>query len=793
MDKALRLIGPRPALAPRRAETPAPWLALDHAPPPRGSAHRALLMLFAGTLLTSALLLFTVQPMVGKLTLPLLGGTPAVWNTCMVFFQGLLLAGYLYAHLATRYLTTGRHALLHGGLMLLPLFVLPIAEGAGSAPAATQHPALWLLGRLTMWVGLPFFVVSTTAPLLQRWFSRTDHPHAHDPYFLYTASNLGSLIALLGYPLLIEPMANLGLQGRMWMYGYIVLTVLAIACGAAAWRRTAGHEGRGQAAAALLERASDAAPSWRERGYWIFAAFVPSSLMLGVTTHITTDLAPMPLLWVVPLAIYLLTFVLVFARKPPITHALACRLMPLAIVPAGIFAVADPPIAGKLQLPIHLAAFFFAAMVCHGALAARRPRASRLTEFYLWMSVGGVLGGLMNAMVAPVLFDREFGLWTALAAGLGPIMDRVISPVLLDKFVEYPAAMLLACLLLPRATPSGGRSRYGLVIPLAIAAATSAAFLWNDLGGGPRRLLPYLLPVMLCLCLVRRPARMTATLALVMLCSSVLATTDKGDLRHASRNFFGGKRVYANKDGYHVFYHGQTTHGFQHPGRPAEPLAYYHRSGPAADIFAAHPAQAGDRRVALIGLGIGAMAAYADRGDRFTFFEIDPQVEDIAADRRLFTFLDDCRGDADVVLGDGRLRLREFPDETFNLVVLDAFSSDAIPVHLLTREAIALYLSKLAPGGALVFHVSNNYLDLAPLLARLAEDAGLVARIRRDHDIPREDLAAGRSPCEYVILARTPADLGAVADDLRWTPMPSAPATPLWTDDFSNVLSVIRW
>ncbi len=788
IDKALRLIGPQAAPAARRADPTAPRPALTRAAPDRGGSHRALLFLFAATLLGSALLLFTVQPMVGKLTLPLLGGTPAVWNTCMVFFQALLLAGYLYAHLATRSLTTGRHALLHGGLMLLPLLVLPIGHDAGSTPAATAHPALWLLGRLTLWVGLPFFVVSTTAPLLQRWFSRTDHPHAHDPYFLYAASNLGSLIALLGYPLVVEPLADLALQGTLWTGGYIVLMAMVTACGACAWRM-------GVPAAATSSRVApepaDGVASWRQRAGWVFAAFVPSSLMLGVTTHITTDLAPMPLLWVVPLAIYLLTFVLVFARKPAVSHAMACRIMPLVIIPAGVFAVADPPIPGKLQLPIHLAAFFFAAMVCHGELAARRPRASRLTEFYLWMSVGGVLGGLMNALVAPILFDRERAVWSVAAQWLGPMMDRVVSPVLLDKFVEYPAAMLLACLLLPRKAAGGWRSVSGFVVPLAITAATCAAFLWNDLGGGPRMLLPYLLPVILCLPLARRPGRMTLTLALVMLASSVLATTDKGELRYASRNFFGGKRVYANHDGFHVFYHGQTTHGFQHPERRSEPLAYYHRSGPAADVFSA--AAQGPLRVGLIGLGIGAMAAYAEPGDRFTFFEIDPQVEAIAAESGLFTFLADCRGDADVILGDGRLRLREFPDGGFDLLVLDAFSSDAIPVHLVTREAIAVYLEKLRDGGLLVFHVSNNYLDLAPLVARLAEDAGLVARIRRDHDVPREDLAAGRSPCEYIVLARRAEDFGTIANDERWTPLTPTPAAPLWTDRFSNVLSVIRW
>jgi spermidine synthase len=723
-------------------------------------------------LLLSAFLLFCVQPMIAKMILPLLGGSPSVWNTCMVFFQAELLAGYYYVHLITSLTGFRRQAVVHAGLLLLPILVLPFSitpqEARSLSPDA--NPTGWLLGLLLVTVGGPFFVLSASAPLLKRWFSLTSHPAAKDPYFLYGSSNFGSMLGLLGYPLFIEPRFRLVHQSRGWAVGYGCLVVLVWACAAMAWRFGAA------AASGAVDGSIDTGPERlgiRRRLWWIALAFVPSSLMLGVTTYIATDLASVPLLWVIPLALYLLSFILVSARRPVIPHAWMCRLLPLLVALSLTVILFEATHPFWVIIPIHLVMFFVAAMVCHGELLIDRPMVGKLTSFYLCMSVGGVLGGLFNALVAPVVFDRV---------------------------VEYPLAIVLAalCRPVPRTAVETPRERQlDLLLPLGIGALTVGLIL------GVQALHPEMdrmgltlmfgAPMLLWYHTLHRPLRFGLGVGAIMLASG-LSPSVHGHVLHRERDFFGVVRVTRSPDAaYNLLLHGSTIHGLQsrEPSRRREPLTYYHRTGPAGQIFQAVPR----RNVAVVGLGAGSLTSYAGPGQRWTYYEIGPAIERIARDPRYFTYLRDCRASTlEVVLGDARLQLRTAPEVGYGLIVLDAFSSDAIPMHLLTREALGLYRRKLTPDGAIAFHISNRFLDLAPVLGALARDSGLVSRVRYDINPSVAEQQMGKSPSIWLVMAHRDADLGPLATDPVWVAPRVRPDEPVWTDDFSNIIEhfVIR-
>jgi hypothetical protein len=753
--------------------------------------------LFALAIFVSALLLFVVEPMVGKMLLPLLGGTPGVWNTCLVFFQAVLLAGYLYSHLSTAWLGVRRQAVLHVVILALPFLALPIVVPADLVPAdsSSDQPALWVLRVLVMTVGLPFFVVSTSGSLLQRWFAGTGHRGARDPYFLYAASNFGSLLALLAYPFLIEPLLPLARQSWEWSVGYGGFVLLAVACALALWRSPAEE--------APAKETADAPPASAERltagrrTRWVLLAFVPSSLLMGVTTHLSTDIAAIPLLWVVPLALYLLSFILVFASKPPLRHTLMTRLLPPAVVLLTVFLASGASDPIWLVIPLHLVTFFIAAMVCHGELARDRPSAAHLTEFYLWLSVGGVLGGLFNALFAPVAF-RFVGL------------------------VEYPLALVLACVLRPAPRPVK-RDRADALLPAGVGVVTvGLLFLVQALGlpAGPvRTLLSFGVPALAVYTFAERPLRFALGIGALMVVGGLpLLPNPRGKELYFERNFFGFVRVFERAEGepnnlFHEFVHGTTIHGrqSQDPGRRLEPTAYYFRTGPMGDIFAQFDATAERRRAAgstndvcIAGLGAGGLCCYRldpqhqprHAGQKWVFYEIDPAVERVARDPNYFTFLRDCFPDGpqfcQVDLGDARLRMRDAPDHGFGLIILDAFSSDSVPVHLLSQEALRLYRTKLAKHGILVFNISNRYLNLKPVLAGLAADAGLVYRNRDDlAPIPPEEKRLGKTNSQWVVMAEGEDDIPDLAKSPRW--VPNTGPTTLWTDDFSNLLGLVMW
>jgi len=729
------------------------------------AATRVLVPLFAATLFLSSFLMFTVEPMVARQMMPILGGVPMVWNGCVVFFQAVLLAGYGGAHVMTQRLAAPVRLLVYAGLAVLPVAFVRLGVDAASATQATQAPLSWLLVALLTSVGPLFLVLAVSASVLQATFASTRHESARDPYFLYPASNAGSLVALMAYPTVVEPLLGLSRQARVWTIGYGVFVLLVLACAVAA---RFALTGRGAVASSdAAETATTETITWQRRARWCLLAAVPSSLMLGVTTALTTDLAPVPLLWVAPLALYLLTFVAAFGKTGERETRVTARALPLLLlaVSAAMLLGQRPPIVGALLL--HLVPFLAAAMLCHGMLAKDRPSPRHLTEFYFWLAFGGMAGGLFNTLLAPVLFSRV---------------------------LEYPLALIAVAFLRPSDPARGKPTLLEHALPVAAAAIAGALIF------GPWTSTPPALLVALAACIgvtwLRR--RHTATLAMVtgvFLLASPWDNLSTERPLYAERTFYGTYRVTNQTgSGYRLLRMGTTLHGLQNwePGRLREPLSYYHGTGPFGHLMAAVPRMREPGAVAAIGLGVGTLSAYAWPGQEWTFYEIDPAVERIARDERYFTFLAMCGNRCRVELGDARLSLAARRDAPYHLIVLDAFSSDAIPVHLLTQEAMAVYLSRLAPHGVLAFHISNRHLVLSPIVARLAAHHRLTARQFRDLQVPGRPWAGDKAESNWVMMARSPEDLGDLMRDSRWTPPRIVVGANLWTDDFSNIFEVMN-
>ena len=731
-------------------------------------------LLYSLALLVGAALIFLLEPMVGKFMLPSLGSTPEVWTTTVLFFQVALLAGYGYAHLTSR-LPPRRQALLQLGLLALAALVLPIGV-PDARPPGEGNPIPWLLGVLAITAGPPFVVLAANGPMLQRWLAGSRHRAGRDPYFLFAASNGGSLLGLLAYPLLVERELTLDGQGEVWAAGYGLAAALVLGSAVVLWRASA---------APAPEPAASPPIDWRRRLLWLALAAVPSSLMLGTTTYLTRDLSPVPLLWVIPLALYLLTLVVAFA---PGANAERLALWGRRLLPGVAILVAYTLAIGAQQplfflVALHLTGLVVAGLLCHARLAAGRPGAERLTEYYLWVALGGALGGAVNALVAPVVFP-----------GL----------------VEYPLALVAACLLRP--APPKKRpdllefflrdarpTRYmDAVVPLLLGAVIAVIVLASreDDGGVPLEVRGVVVGVSLGLIVntSRRPVRFALALGAVLLAAQAGAVPGE-EVLDRDRSFFGIYRVVESEDGgLHELYDGTTLHGAQRfpdgggAARP-DPLTYYSRAGPAGQALASLPREA-TRRVAAVGLGAGALACHARPGDEYTFFEIDPVVARIAQNPSWFTYLRDC-GRPDVVLGDGRRSLAR-RDDRFGLIAIDAFNSDAIPVHLITREAIELYLERIVPRGAVMLHLSNRYLDLEPVLGNVARDLRLACRIER-HQPDEAQRDRGYSASVWALLAREPEHLGPLARDRRWHTCDDDPGAGTWTDDYSNLLGVVDW
>lgn len=749
-------------------------------------------IVWSATIFLSAFLLFLVQPMMAKMILPMLGGTPAVWNACMLFFQTTLLAGYGYVHLLNSWVVPRRQVFVHLVLLAVPLLLLPIGLPAGWTSPDKTNPVLWVLLLLTVAIGLPFFMLSTTAPLLQRWFSWTTHPSARDPYFMYAASNAGSMVALLGYPFVIEPWVPLRgtqqlSQTMLWSIGYGVLLTLLATC---AWFLRRTHT-TGIESSTSRPDPQTGAPlphlPMLTRLRWILLAFIPSSLLLGATTHITLNVAAIPLLWVVPLALYLLSFIIVFAKWPAANHRAMVIALPLVLLLMAFDIMpAAPALPYWMKLFLPLMGLGTVAMVCHGELARTRPSTDRLTLFYLLMSVGGALGGVFNALIAPMVFTDIY---------------------------EYEIVMVLACFILPplsekdrlctaRWSPyhwSLGKGREGDWAWVFGVAIVTGLFIWfirplKD----PAFLLVMActgLPLLLCYATVGRPVRLGLSLAMALVMANTVSTWFGDPVLYQTRTFFGVLKVeHTKENNTRQLVHGTTNHGIQRvePEARRESVSYFHPTGPYGQVFAAFSGPNAKKNIAVTGLGIAALVNYCEQGQSLTYYEIDPAVVTIAQDPKLFTYYNDAlaRGvDLRVVVGDARLKMLEAPDGAYDMIILDAFTSDAIPVHLLTREAMEMYLRKLTPDGLLVAHISNRYLALEPVLGNLAQTLGLVA-------LKQFDFANGvpfKSGADLVVMARQREALGPLATDPRWTPVNKVQSVGTWSDDFSNVVRIIKW
>jgi hypothetical protein len=923
-------------------------------------------LLFAVTLFVSASLLFMVQPMVGKLVLPLLGGSPAVWNACMVFFQALLLLGYLYADRLTRIPDTRKQWYIHMGVMSLPViaFVLAVMFGARGTPIAVAESLaptdgsaiVSVLTILTVAIGVPFFVCSTSATLLQKWFTYTGHPSARDPYFLYAASNFGSLISLLGYPIFIEPNMTQGAQTWLWAVGFIGLFALIAFCGHAAVNplgvppSTQKQQGKQQAAGDKAPAApSEPPPSWLRMAKWTILAFVPSSLMLGVTFHMTTDIASIPLLWVGPLALYLITFIIAFGKTPPWFRILIGNLAPVMILLLVFLMLSDVKPGTGLELLLYNLTFFAAAMMCHYELARDRPSPQYLTTYFLIMSFGGVLGGIFNSLLAPVIFTQSY---------------------------EFPLALIIACFMVPKINPlendekeskmsdgtalaadvvaGAATAGYGyiarwvsrlidrdkrlatvldIIIPVLIGVAfwqlqkmpryewysdmlrsIAKAMPWGMSSNTIYVIITFAVPVMVCFFFVDRPLRFGLCVAAILLPNKLREGSD--NVVHTERSFFGILKIEETvarqylldrakgvedpppvmvdvtlEDGtvekrplvlgryeYRRLVHGTTLHGtqvsyhsrhilddfqfltamnpweniavlgaIQRFDARQEPLTYYHRTGPVGAMFAELTRRGKDKEhVAMVGLGTGSVACYAQKGQKLTLYEIDPAVRrlvekpwkvmnekelqkygsapitdpevralvekvkgvkiydqagydekmkseppakrPVVPDIGPFTYVDDAVKRGALIyfrMGDARLKLKE-TDDKYSLLLVDAFSSDSIPVHLLTVEAVRLYLQRITDDGILALHISNKYVKLEPVvaaIAAIATEEGLVARVWNDEAENKH----GKTASSWVALARKPEHLG----DRLCHPIGDLMVRPVYPD--SQLIDVIKF
>jgi spermidine synthase len=720
-----------------------------------GRVSRVTAVPFIATSFLGAALIFLVQPMFARMATPLLGGAPAVWNVSLVCFQAALLGGYAYAHLLSR-LKSGRlQVVIHAAVLIAGFACLPLRMSDVMGEPDANNPVFWLIGTFAISIAPPFAALSATAPLVQHWYAKSGLPDAADPYHLYAASNIGSLIGLAAYPLLIEPFAPLAIQSSGWMAGFVVLGAgLLFAGWTVSGASAPGQIPQGETRAAAVEKIT-----WTQRIIWLALAFVPSSLLVGATSHITTDVAAAPFLWAPPLMIYLLTFVVAFSKKPAIPHAVALVLAPLGAAFAALMLTVRWPGVIMLAMGADLLALFLIALACHGMLNARRPGAQHLTQFYLVMSLGGVLGGAFNALIAPVIFDGVF---------------------------EYPLMLIGSLALLSMGQPKIGR-------PIWILLAASLAVLvasWAMKVAGVQ--LPMWAPFVLIApavgaIILSRRAPMGAALALACAVPTGWAL-EMVTAKWSDRSFFGVVKVIDEPStGIRMMLHGTTIHGAQAiEGDRLKPRMYYMPGTPIQQAFQIY----GDaKRIGVTGLGIGSVACFSKPGQDWTFFEIDPLVVQVATDASQFTYMSSCQPNGKIIVGDARVKLRQMAGNSFDFMLLDAFSSDSVPTHLLTLEAMQMYLDKVSADGVLVVHISNRHLKLNKVVARVANAAGAGAVWQFFRASP-EQSKAGASSSIVVLVSKSQATLDRARATGLWSDLEADGVRP-WTDDYSNIIGAM--
>ncbi len=708
------------------------------------------------TIFWGALLLFQVQPLISKMILPWFGGSSAVWTTCMLFFQVALLGGYAYAHLLTRLRRPAVQGLVHITLVVAALATLPITRAEWFKPDDSTGPTWKILLLLALTVGPTYFVLATTGPLVQAWFARVYHDRS--PYRLYALSNVGSLLALISYPILMEPLFSTFVQGWIWSGSFVLYAALAIGLAASMWRQA------GQASPP--EEPSDSAPAktkkggklkqprnvataefkdvgWRDVAAWLLLPAFASLMLLAVTNHISQNIAVIPFLWVAPLCLYLISFIISFDRDQwyiPRWHALGAIVVILVIsdlvfmrnTQSGGSQIAD---SIPLQIGVHLLMLFFVCMVCHGEVARRRPRTTHITAFYLCVATGGAIGGILVAIVCPLVFR---------------------------SYIEFSL---------------------GIVISLPLAAFVLCRDAWKTWFEN------------------RQAFRILAVVGSVVGLAAAGFAQWNGQQGYWSiwmeRDFYGVLTVEENHssagdlDHGYSFFSGNTRHGYQFlsPGRRMEPTTYFVEQSGVGLALRGFPRQE-NMRVGVIGLGIGTVAAYGSPGDYYRFYEINPSVKRLAENDKYFSFLKDSPARIEVILGDARLSMEREDPQQFDVLILDAFTGDTIPTHLLTAEAFAVYQRHMKTDGILAVHISNRYLDLVPVVARLAEHYQLPAfRVLRDKV---DEQLVHSSPSQWVLITNNEEFLQSV------TPLPSVKNlsrqswdVPLWTDQYSNVFQLM--
>jgi hypothetical protein len=738
---------------------------------------RLVLLTYTAAVFFSALLLFAVQPMFTRMVLPQLGGSPSVWSIAMVFFQTMLLAGYAYAHWLSKSVRRIAPVAVHLAVLVAAGLTLPLALAAGWGEPPASGTEFWLLGLFTISIGLPFFALAANNPLLQAWFVNTGHEDGKDPYFLYAASNIGSFLALLSYPILIEPIFAVQTQSRLWSIGFVVLTLLIAACGVLLLRAPAKP-------AATDEAPATPKPSWLAIGRWIFLSAVPAGLLVAVTAQISTDIGAAPLMWVMPLSLYLLTWVLVFARRPAFSQSFMLLLQPLAIAGVVALLLTSGYVPLLPNLAAHLLTFFVITMACHGELARSRPHAAHLTAFYVALSFGGMVGGLFAGLMAPHTFSwvAEYPILVVLAvlcrpafAGRPPA-QRLFPALEIERHINrwfWPVAVIAAL---------------GLILP--------AFFGFQIVYADTDKLWAVVLTLAGLSILFMRDPRKSALLVAVALAVIRLYPTEEGR-SDTLRSFFGVNLIYETYDHhFRVIKHGSTLHGAQRlltadnkppQGKP-EPLTYYHaKSAMKQTIDAVRARKGGPIRVAIVGLGAGSLVCWIEPNENWKVFEIDPTVIMAARDPKRFTFISSCKPDIPIVLGDARLTLAKEPDGAYDLIIVDAYSSDAIPIHLATREAMAIYKAKLAPQGVVTMHISNRHLELQSVVVGIAAANDMKAFVyTNDNEEEDEDNYIFGS--DVVIAARAPEDIGALNGAPTWVETAPTPGLRTWTDDYSNIV-----
>lgn len=729
-------------------------------------------LLYAVTLFTSAALLFWLQPLFSKTILPLFGGAPSVWNTCMMFYQSALLAGYAYSHYSTHWLGTKKQSLLHLCLLLLALVWLPLPMTSDFTFPPLDSPIVWLFMQLCFTIGMPLFVLSANAPLLQSWFSQTQDERSRDPYFLYAASNTGTCAVLMAYPFLIEPLCGISQQTALWGYVYTILIVLVAVCSFMLWRFQ--KEGADHSNSMRHHQDEDIpdVPDLLDCLEWVMWAFIPSVLLLGVTQYITTDVASVPFFWALPLAVYMATFAIVFSRNPLVPHHWIQLAQPFILIPPLATIVAGTGLFFWIDLTVHLAALFVHCMFCHGELARRRPHPAHLTVFYFCLATGGVLGSVFVTLTAPLLFATV---------------------------MEYPLALLLMVYVCwkwnPAAETKNRTSLIALLLGLLALSLCLAAEIITFVST-PGVLALVWVSTLIGPAIMRNLQQSLAvrTAFLMVTAAGFYLTMPDKPVLYRSRDFFGSYKIIHNERwDQNELYVGTTIHGtqFNHPDLKTYPAGYFDPEGAVGEIFFHFNEAYPTANTAVCGLGVGTIAAYGRAGQSMTFYEINPKVYEIAAESGYFSYLHDSLADIHTVFGDARVAIQSAVDHSYDFIILDAFNSDSVPVHLLTLEAFEVYKSKLKPGGWLAVQISNRYLDLKPVIFGAVMRNGWTALLH-DEEIDPGLPNNNRMESTWVVIFQNDDWVETFMAMGIWERLPLNRSFPAWTDNHASILPLLK-